>query len=586
MKKIFVLVLSAMAVVFSSCSEDLLDNPKLANAGDTDTYYVGDDAAEAALVTCYYYIRQTERKVTNSFYPALHELGYLSDEYVRRSNTIEAGKWEFGYIDEYNSAAKNIWSTLWRVINACNRVTDEFSDGDTQVQQRCVAEAKVVKAWAYSLVGEYWGNAPLLKNIPKTNDEFYPKNSTQKEIFEYAIQSCDEAIASNLLPQKANAEDKEARATKELALAIKGKIQVMMGDYANAKTTLKQVVDSPKYRLLTTEELSTLLCNGGAGKLNPESLFEIYKNKAAGDKYQSVFYQWFTPSWIPNFKGPGIASSCKLKLYKDTYCNFQPSKDFITEMLANEGFSARFNATFGSYETLQEWGMNKLEETRTPENAELLANTKENVPTTLVNMADQKDAFVANCGFFVKKFLPNPETDFMTAGSYSRSDEYCTLFRLSEVYLLYAEACAVAGDSDGSGLKALNAIAKRAGYVGGDKVYPTLTLQNVQNEKRYEMYGEFCRYNDLIRWGLASSVLVNKGAYKAMFYGYKAGKSAADIKADGSNIWDVYETRIFDTNGFNTEMKAGSFIVGQHEFLPFPNTEMDNNPNLVQNPGY
>lgn len=84
----------------------------------------------------------------------------------------------------------------------------------------------------------------------------------------------------------------------------------------------------------------------------------------------------------------------------------------------------------------------------------------------------------------------------------------------------------------------------------GDELF-----NDIKKERRLELAFEFVRYQDLIRWGDAEEVLKD------------AGKQIP--RGDGT----YYE---FPDAGFKE----------RHWLLPFPETEMNVNPNLTQNPGW
>ena len=133
--------------------------------------------------------------------------------------------------------------------------------------------------------------------------------------------------------------------------------------------------------------------------------------------------------------------------------------------------------------------------------------------------------------------------------------------RYAEVLLLFAEACAVAGD-DGSGLAALNKVQARAGAP-----LTSLTLQNVKDEKRFELYLEGCRFVDLVRWGDAATALA--GHYE------NVPEFALDENGVGTVYWRPYNTG-----------KTFGYKSGKNELYPFPYSELQVNENLQQNPGY
>lgn len=134
----------------------------------------------------------------------------------------------------------------------------------------------------------------------------------------------------------------------------------------------------------------------------------------------------------------------------------------------------------------------------------------------------------------------------------SITDANIPLVRLSEAYLIAAEAAVKEGDNNAA-IKYLDPIVKRANpdnTVQGE----TITLERVLNERRKELVAEGHRMYDAIRNGLTVERLNETDK--------NLSKTKHDTKYMSYN-WDFY------------------MIV-----LPIPKKEMDANPNMDQNPGY
>ena len=133
------------------------------------------------------------------------------------------------------------------------------------------------------------------------------------------------------------------------------------------------------------------------------------------------------------------------------------------------------------------------------------------------------------------------------------SDVDFPVFRLSEMYLVYAEAT-LRGGAGGTAAQALiylNLIRVRAGatpFIASD-LSPTATgLQNVLNERGRELYWEGHRRTDLIRYNLLTT-----GTY---LWPWKGGVS------------------------------SGTAVDGKYNIFPIPAANRTANPNLTQNAGY
>jgi starch-binding outer membrane protein, SusD/RagB family len=122
------------------------------------------------------------------------------------------------------------------------------------------------------------------------------------------------------------------------------------------------------------------------------------------------------------------------------------------------------------------------------------------------------------------------------------------LFRLSEVYLNYSEAV-LRGGTGGDAATALSLVNKvRERANAADINSNQLDLSFMIDERGRELYWEGFRRTDLIRFGLFTG-----GAY----------------------LWD-----------FKGNVQAGVATDAHLNVFPIPASDRQNNPNLVQNPGY
>ena len=130
--------------------------------------------------------------------------------------------------------------------------------------------------------------------------------------------------------------------------------------------------------------------------------------------------------------------------------------------------------------------------------------------------------------------------------------------RYAEVLLLAAEAHVQGGIDAGKALQYINKVRDRA------RLAPlgSVTMDDIKTERRLELWMEGCRYQDLVRWGDAATVLANRG------------KERPALFEDGKVDWTL-----------QTNAQAG-FKANKHELLPFPTAEMNVNGNMTQNPNY
>ncbi len=126
------------------------------------------------------------------------------------------------------------------------------------------------------------------------------------------------------------------------------------------------------------------------------------------------------------------------------------------------------------------------------------------------------------------------------------------LFRLAEIYLIYAEAVLRngTGGSAATALNYINLLRTRAynGNTSGNITAPQLTLNFILDERGRELYYEAHRRTDLIRFG--------KFTTSTYLWAWKGG------------------------------VAAGRSVLDKYNIFPIPTTDLSSNPNLIQNTGY
>lgn len=148
-----------------------------------------------------------------------------------------------------------------------------------------------------------------------------------------------------------------------------------------------------------------------------------------------------------------------------------------------------------------------------------------------------------------------------------------TLIRYAEVLLSYLESEMESGTPiDQSLLDAtINQVRGRASVNMPPVKAPINTADlraQIRREREVEFAFEGLHYYDILRWGIAAEEL------NRQFTGMK-------LTNDPANYTDYP----VDKNGFFIYQKR-NFKKGVNELWPVPQTEMDINPNLTQNPGY
>ena len=178
--------------------------------------------------------------------------------------------------------------------------------------------------------------------------------------------------------------------------------------------------------------------------------------------------------------------------------------------------------------------------------------------------------YFGSVGYFSMKRAPRKAD--LNANTDSNTHENQNVMRYAEVLLLYAEACAMTNDNDG--LQYLNMVAERAGA----PTYSALTMDNVKQEKRFEMFVEGCRFADLVRWGDAATVLKDQGKEVPSFYDDFYDPNTGEPTGRPHHLVVDYSDAYYNTDY--------GFKAGKNERMPFPKNTVEQNENLNQNPGW
>ncbi|MEY2925218.1 MAG: hypothetical protein RLZZ337_1768, partial [Bacteroidota bacterium] len=171
-------------------------------------------------------------------------------------------------------------------------------------------------------------------------------------------------------------------------------------------------------------------------------------------------------------------------------------------------------------------------------------------------------------GAYVKKYLADGSSPLLIQQYYSGQD--CILFRLGEIYLNAAEAAYELGQ-EGNARTFIEPIRTRAGLTQNlrlDSYSGNMLRDRIRNERKIELAFEDHRYWDVRRWRIAEVALSVQT---------QGIKSLRHIDNTGNETF-TYEM-------INTEAQSTKFYP-QHYYLPIGQDRINNNPKLVENPGY
>lgn len=503
MKKINTLAFVAFAtILFSSCSDDFLtvENPTQDSIED---YYTTLPHLQEAMVAAYCPLHWTDWSM-NQYNPLLIMSDIMADQiWVGGADRTDNKYWH--EMMDFSADPKNCMSALWvdaySGVKRCNDIftymewTKAAGNLDEETAKVFEAQARLLRVYYYSWLWKFWGNVVYYeKNL---ESPFLGTQYTADEVYGFMIKDLEACIALDVLPMK-RPDEEVGYVTKAVAYMLYAEIVMYQKDtdrYATALSYMKEIITSTEYDLYDYSKLFTL-----DGEWCVESIWEVgYKTDDQQRSYDNVLAAGgsILPRLIGayNLKGnSGKASGWGFApVRKETYDSFKAG-DVRKEASC---FDVR------SYEY---------------------------------------DKRYQDTGFFLNKYQGALEDETNGNGAPDmRFGNNLRLYRYSETLLNAAELALELGTDQDQAKIWLNKVHSRSGL--SDEV--DLTLAAIQQERAWEFVGEGKRYWDLIRWGLAETVLVPDA------YGYR------------TNSW--------------TESK---------KYLPIPSSEIDASLNTLKQNNY
>ena len=564
----------------------------------TENFYQTDDDAEAALVAAYEGFmcnvvgRNHDGGGPGIYTPYKIITNMCGDDVLYASGNY--GDHEFsGMLNEFRYDAeaevpKFMYTGLYLSVYTCNLVTDHFQNAaDTPVKKRCVAEARVLRAFDYFLLANLWDNPPFVDHVLGGTDLPYNCNNKNlehpmdhKQLIEWVAKECEEAAAD--LDERKGTDDKDGavKVTKGFAWALAGKAYLFAGEYEQAKTALKKVIDSGKYALVPGDRYMDNFHIEGDG--NEEKVFEINFEYNAGKGSWDGMIQ--RSSWMEsnawNWRAGNFVKSPQ-SVYSgiDGWGGLGVPQWFGDEFYANDGDSYRLKATLKHIDD----AVYKMEYADPALNA---MSVEEKMKSKKVGISDPVQGLYDNSFWLAfKQVIRKADTDGNKYGDNVRLNNYIVM-RYAEVLLNYAEACLQTGDQD-EAKKYINMIQERA---GSKTISQTVDMDVLKKEKSYELWLEGCRWFDVMRWKDTKAIerLKNVGSdcphvFDKLFRAPKADdrKVTWEHGTEANSRFYTVSTSAAKDAGFEVGFKEG-----KHEFFPYPQTVKDKNPNLEQNPGW
>ena len=429
------------------------------------------------------------------------------------------------------------YSALFAHIAICNQFISQVPDGASQELLQMRDEARALRALSYYWALDLFGNPTFTVDAP--DGVTAPNQTTRAELYAWMEQELTELVDNSYLASTPI----YGRVGKDGAEALLARLYLNAGVYTG----------TPAWDKCAQRCANIISRHQGTG----------FQGSGLVDNYHAVFSR-DNHQYAPG--GGGVNEVLWCIPGDSEHCQTYGGAFFLlaSELSNNYGMTPEYYGSGAQWGCLKARGQltERFMDEANPQNDDRF-NRWIGGDVTYESDGEQKEVTysvhntVAGdwlAGYTVIKWtnlgLINGEVDWgNTLGLDCPSFSSCdfAVFRLSDIYLMYAE-CALNGASSANSATAktyVQYIRNRAGlYDSFD-----LTMDFLQDERSRELYWELTRRSDLIRWGKWT------GTNQAV-WDWKGGV------AEGTNISDRYN------------------------LLPIPTNVLAAQPYFQQNPGY
>lgn len=480
---------------------------------------------------------------------------------IESDNAVHGIKWAAGNVSKgiYDPADMG-WAGDYKAIRACNvliqkiELIPNYNETD---KAATIAEARFLRGYLYFGLIQTYGDVPYIDKPLSIAETKGVTRTPVGEVYEKVMQDFDNAV--KYLPVQWSS-DKYGRATKGAANAMKARAALYFKHFDTASEASKAVMDSHEYELFDAT--------------NTGRYAELFWESQEACKEAVLVRQFKAPELTNYIIGWGCFPT-------KGWGGINPTQSLVDAFECVDGALVSQSALYDEKEPFKNRDP-RLETCVLHDGEEMYGVTIRVAPlksSGSTGIAQHNDATAT--GYYNQKWL-DPGIDPQTMGWDMGKDWH--VIRYAEILLTYAEAKNEIAPLDASAFEAVNQVRRRVGMPGlqsTDPAKPTYCgtqdalRMRIRNEWRVEYALEGGKRKwDIRRWGIAKEVL------NAPFFGlkYKMVDSPDAAAGDGGKICILYEGEPVKLTGSKYE--------DINYLYPVPQSEIDLNPALTQNPGY
>jgi len=547
--KIYVLRSIALTMIvlpfFNSC-EDYLDKQPLDRLS-SETFWKTEGDANLALSGVYYLEGMASSNSAKQMYSFWNQDTYCrvfeatTDNGFEKDNNVT--DFNNGNMASTYGPVQQLWKNSYLKIAKCNNFLDNIDQVDIDAGKKAamIAEVKTIRAFEYFNLAFYWGDVPLVTTVLSVNEANNVVRDDKDEVMDFVLSEFKDAILD--LPE-VRPDNERGRITKGGALALLGRAQMAEKLWSDAVDTYQQIIDLGLYSI--DPRFKELFEDGGEN--SSENILSIVR--------------------MDDFYGNSIQLS-SLGFTWGGYHHYSPYNELVEAFECIDGLPIDQSPLYDPDSPYDNRDPRLLKTIMADKVSTFRGTLYISHPDSSASKYPDQLTRRPWSGYLLRKFA-----DEEYAGNVRAYGCDFTMVRYAEVLLSYLEANIEAGNTITQNLldATINQVRGRA-----EISMPPITETNavalttiLRRERRVELAWEGLRLYDLFRWRIAHEVL--------------------NGRVHGMKLVPVAEAATYtkfpvDENGyfFNEETH---FRENVDYKWPIPQSEIDVNPGLTQNPGY
>lgn len=533
------------AMMATSCS-DFLDTAPLDALSPSTTWKTEEDA-QKFVIGCYggnnYDTSSWEDGGNILYLDCGSDFGYNNFEWENYKSIGNGSMTPSGSVANFYD---------FSIIRRCNTFLEKIGDipfGNEQTKTDLIGQVRTIRAYSYFVMNWWYGGVPIIDNYNTADEAKVPRKS-EEEVRTFVDQELDTAIGElNAAPSE------RGRIAKGAAMAIRMRSALYYGDYGKAKEMAQAIINLGQYSL--EPDYSNLF--KVAGQDSKEIILAVqYVNSTLELSVIGQMYNNGDGGWSSIVPTQNLVDTYEMAdgLTKEESSSYDPSHPFA-------GRDPRMAMTV-VYPGM-EWNgaiVNTLDKS-------VDGKDNANYPPSANN--------ASKTGLTWRKYLDEQYTNGIW-----NTNACPIVIRYAEVLLTYAEAANELSGPSGDIYDKLDLIRQRVGMPKADRAkYATKeTLrQLIRRERGVELAGEGVRRADILRWKDDNGKMVAETVLNGVLQRVVGTLNYSET--------DPEKRAVIDVNAVATDRKVEDRVFKPHNrYNPIPQSAIDNNPSLKQNPEY